>query len=78
MRTSPIFTLSGLLTTSFASVASVARDSNATATTSPAAACEFFKSNYANLTYLPEDAGYSDENEGKLSPSMDIAVSEID
>ncbi|RYN26320.1 hypothetical protein AA0117_g9139 [Alternaria alternata] len=28
-------------------------------------ACEILKNTYPNITYLPEDAGYADENQGK-------------
>jgi hypothetical protein len=32
----------------------------------PTTACEILKQSYPNITYLPEDAGYTDENQGKL------------
>lgn len=33
-------------------------------TNSPSTACDFFKQNFANMTLLPEDSGYTAENEG--------------
>jgi len=31
----------------------------------PSPACEILKNIYPYITYLPEDAGYADENQGK-------------
>ncbi|RYO26235.1 hypothetical protein AA0111_g8325 [Alternaria arborescens] len=31
----------------------------------PSTACEILKNTYPNITYLPDDAGYVDENQGK-------------
>ena len=31
----------------------------------PSTACQILKNTYPNITYLPEDAGYADENQGK-------------
>ena len=31
----------------------------------PSTACEILKHVYPNITYLPEDAGYVDENQGQ-------------
>ena len=30
----------------------------------PTTACEVLKHKYPNITYLPEDAGYTEENQG--------------
>jgi len=34
-------------------------------TNCPSTACNYFKQNYPNMTLLPEDAGYTAENEGE-------------
>ena len=43
-------------------------------TSDPSTACGVLKQRYSNLTFLPSDTGYKDENEGllHLQPSVGI------
>lgn len=40
--------------------------------TDPKTACDILKQTYPNITYLPEDAGYADENQGQ-SGSLSVS-----
>jgi hypothetical protein len=62
MRNVHLLTLSGMAMNSVASAITSAFDFHQT--TLPTTTCNFFKQNFSNITLLPEDTGYTAENEG--------------